>query len=119
MNRCAARAGVTSARGQIGAAEVVDPRPHAVGSLRDTLEKYPHIGRLLPAMGYYPEQVADIERVRRLLGQERLTVIGHSFGGFIATLYAVEFPERVDRLILVSPWLPWYSPPPGDGLVPK
>ena len=34
-----------------GAAEVVDPRPHAVGSILETLKKYPHIGRALPAMG--------------------------------------------------------------------
>ena len=44
-----------------GAAEIVDPRPHAVGSIKATLEKFPHIGKLLPAMGYYPEQVADLE----------------------------------------------------------
>jgi proline iminopeptidase len=62
------------------------------------------------------QQVADIERVRRLLGQERLTVIGHSFGGFIATLYAVEFPERVDRLILVSPAEMLSMPQSGGGL---
>jgi predicted GTPase len=46
---------------KFGAAEVVDPRPHAVGSLRETLDRYPHIGKLLPAMGYYQEQVADME----------------------------------------------------------
>ena len=44
-----------------GAAEVVDPRPNAKGSIRETLDKYPHIGKLLPAMGYYPEQIADLE----------------------------------------------------------
>ncbi len=44
-----------------GAREVVDPRPHAVGSIRDTLAKYPQIGPLLPAMGYFPEQIADLE----------------------------------------------------------
>ncbi|MEM9489403.1 MAG: GTPase, partial [Myxococcota bacterium] len=43
------------------AAEVVDPRPHAVRSIRETLDKYPHIGKLLPAMGYFPEQIADLE----------------------------------------------------------
>jgi proline iminopeptidase len=48
-------------------------------------------------------QIADIERIRRILGQERLTIIGHSFGGFIASLYAAEFPQHVDRLILVAP----------------
>lgn len=48
-------------------------------------------------------QIADIERIRQILGQERLTIIGHSFGGFIATLYAAEFPDRVDKLVLVAP----------------
>lgn len=46
---------------QFGAAEIVDPRPCAVGSIRETLQKYDHIGKLLPAMGYYPEQVAELE----------------------------------------------------------
>lgn len=42
-------------------ATIVDPRPHAVRSIRETLERYPHVGPLLPAMGYYPEQIADLE----------------------------------------------------------
>jgi len=42
-------------------ADVVDPRPNAVGSIAETLKKYPHMGELLPAMGYYPEQIADME----------------------------------------------------------
>ena len=48
-------------------------------------------------------QVADIERIRRLLGDDRLILIGHSWGGFLASLYAAEFPERVEALILVAP----------------
>ena len=48
-------------------------------------------------------QIADIERIRQILGQDKLTLIGHSFGGFIATLYAAEFPEHVDKLVLVAP----------------
>ncbi len=48
-------------------------------------------------------QVADIERIRRILGEEQLVLIGHSFGGFLAALYAAEFPERVERLVLVAP----------------
>ncbi|MBI5878261.1 MAG: alpha/beta hydrolase [Chloroflexi bacterium] len=48
-------------------------------------------------------QVADIERIRRILGDERLVVIGHSWGGLLASLYAAEFPERVDALVLVAP----------------
>jgi proline iminopeptidase len=37
-------------------------------------------------------QVADIERIRRLLGKEQVTLLGHSFGALIAALYASEFP---------------------------
>jgi predicted GTPase len=44
-----------------GAAEVVDPRPYAVGTLAQTFERYPGIGTLLPAMGYGDEQVRDLE----------------------------------------------------------
>jgi predicted GTPase len=54
-------AGVLAAR-KHGAAEVVDPRPHAVGSLRETFAAHPGIGPLLPAMGYGEEQVRDLER---------------------------------------------------------
>ncbi len=42
-------------------AVLVDPREHAVGKMADTYRKYPNIGTLLPAMGYSPEQVADLQ----------------------------------------------------------
>jgi len=45
---------------QHGAADLVDPRPFAVGSIADTFERYPHVGELLPAMGYGVEQVAEL-----------------------------------------------------------
>ena len=48
-------------------------------------------------------QIADIERIRQILGQEKLILIGHSFGGFLAGLYAAEFPERVEAVVLVTP----------------
>ena len=48
-------------------------------------------------------QIADIERVRQILGEEKLILIGHSWGGFLASLYAAEFPEHVEKLILISP----------------
>ncbi len=48
-------------------------------------------------------QIADIERIRRILGDEKLILIGHSWGGFLASLYAAEFPGHVEALILVSP----------------
>jgi proline iminopeptidase len=48
-------------------------------------------------------QIADIERIRQILGEEELILVGHSWGGFLASLYAAEFPEHVEALILVSP----------------
>jgi predicted GTPase len=53
-------AGVVAAR-QHGAAEIVDPREWAVGSLRGIYETYP-VGPVLPAMGYSDEQIAELER---------------------------------------------------------
>jgi predicted GTPase len=52
-------AGTVAAKAH-GAAELVDPRPYAVGSLRAVYEKYPHIGPVLPAMGYGDEQLAEL-----------------------------------------------------------
>jgi len=48
-------------------------------------------------------QLADIERIRQILGDEKLILIGHSWGGFLASLYAAEYPEHVQALVLVSP----------------
>lgn len=53
-------AGVVAAR-QCGAAELVDPRPYAVGSIRGTYEKYSHLTSLLPAMGYSAMQRHELE----------------------------------------------------------
>jgi len=53
-------AGVVAAE-KFGAAELVDPRPFAVGKLQETFDQYPSIGTLLPAMGYGAEQVKDLE----------------------------------------------------------
>lgn len=52
-------AGVVAARTG-GAAEIVDPRPWAVGSIRETYERYPSTGPVLPAMGYSGAQVAEL-----------------------------------------------------------
>jgi predicted GTPase len=49
-----------------GAAELIDPRPCAVGSIAATFEEYPHVGALLPAMGYGKKQHEDLrETIRR------------------------------------------------------
>lgn len=52
-------AGVIAAR-RFGAEALVDPRPYLVGSLQQTFQTYPHIGTLLPAMGYGENQVRDL-----------------------------------------------------------
>jgi predicted GTPase len=52
-------AGTVAARAA-GAAELVDPRPWAVGSIAATYERYPAIGAVLPAMGYGATQLADL-----------------------------------------------------------
>ena len=45
-----------------GASQIVDPRPYAVGTLQEVYRRYPHIGPVVPAMGYSPEQRHDLER---------------------------------------------------------
>ncbi len=45
-----------------GAAEIIDPRPWAVGSIARTFEKYPNTGPVLPAMGYGAEQTAELQQ---------------------------------------------------------
>ena len=54
-------AGVLAAT-EYGAAELVDPRPYAVGEIAETYRQYPEIGDLLPAMGYGAKQVRDLEQ---------------------------------------------------------
>src|SRR5690606_14990927 len=52
-------AGSVAAR-EAGAAELVDPRPYAVGSIAATYAAYPDIGAVLPAMGYGDAQLAEL-----------------------------------------------------------
>lgn len=54
-------AGWVAAR-RFGAAEIVDPRPFAVGSIKETFQKYPKTGPILPAMGYGDAMVHDLEK---------------------------------------------------------
>ena len=51
----------TVAAQRLGAAEIVDPSPYLVGSLKETFAKYPHIENLVPAMGYGEKQLKDLE----------------------------------------------------------
>jgi len=67
-------AGVVAAE-RCGAAEFVDPRPWAVGTIEETFEKYPEIGTLLPAMGYGEQQIKDLEETINAVDCE-VVVIG-------------------------------------------
>ncbi len=79
-------AGTLAAR-DAGASELVDPRPGAVGSIAATFAAYPHLGAVLPAMGYSAEQRAELERTIRASGAE--VVVDAS-------------PARIDRLLDVG-----------------
>jgi predicted GTPase len=58
-----------------GAAEIVDPRAYAAGSIAETFRKYPHVERVLPAMGYGDDQIRDLEATVRATPCD-LVVIG-------------------------------------------
>jgi proline iminopeptidase len=49
------------------------------------------------------EDVADLEAVRRYFGLERMALLGSSYHAAITALYALDFPERVERMLLVCP----------------
>jgi len=53
-------AGVIAAE-TYGATQVIDPRPYAVGTIKETYAQYPHIKRVIPAMGYSATQIKDLE----------------------------------------------------------
>jgi len=53
-------AGIVAAR-RFGAQQIIDPRPYAVGSLQEVYRNYPHIGPLLPAMGYGEKQMQELK----------------------------------------------------------
>lgn len=66
-------AGVVAAR-RHQAAELIDPRREAVGSIRDVFAAYPHIGPVLPAMGYSDAQRAELEATIRNIQPEGVVV---------------------------------------------
>ncbi len=67
-------AGIVAAQ-KYGAKEIIDPRPFAVGSIKDTYQNYPLIGKLLPAMGYGKEQIKELEATINNCAAE-LVIIG-------------------------------------------
>lgn len=62
-------AGVVAAQ-RYGAAELIDPRKFAVGSIAETFKKYPDIGTILPAMGYGDAQMRDLEATINISGAD-------------------------------------------------
>jgi predicted GTPase len=52
----------TVAAEDAGVKEIIDPRPFAVGSIKETFEKYTHLTNVLPAMGYGKKQISELEK---------------------------------------------------------
>ncbi|NWG11787.1 GTPase [Candidatus Bathyarchaeota archaeon] len=46
---------------RLGASEIVDPKPYAVGSIKETYKEYVHLGTILPALGYSDKQIAELK----------------------------------------------------------
>lgn len=67
-------AGVIAAK-TFGASEIVDPRPYALGSIREAYKKYPHMTSILPALGYGDAQVRELEKTINAIPCD-LVVIG-------------------------------------------
>lgn len=72
---------------QKGAAEIVDPRPYAVGSIKNTFDQFPHLDSILPAMGYGKKQTQELEE---------------TIGKAECDLVISGTPIRLDRIINVD-----------------
>ena len=83
-------AGWVAAR-RFGAAEIVDPRPYAVGSIRETYRKYPNTGAVLPAMGYGDQMVHELEQTINN-AQVDLVLIGTPID--LASLLRIDKPSQ-------------------------
>jgi len=66
-------AGVIAAQ-KYGAREIIDPRPYAKGSIKQTFAKYTHIGSLLPAMGYSEIQIKELAATINSIPYETLII---------------------------------------------
>ena len=80
-------AGTVAARAH-GARELVDPRPFAVGSIAETFARYPHLGAVLPALGYSAEQRRELAETIARSGAE--VVVDAS-------------PARLERFLAIGP----------------
>jgi len=77
----------TLAAQQFAAGEIIDPRPFAVGTMADAFRQFPHLGRVLPALGYSPDQCRELRETIENSGAD-LVVDGS--------------PCRIDRLLDLS-----------------
>lgn len=50
------------------------------------------------------QMVESLEEWRKQVNLDKFILLGHSFGGFLATSYAINYPDRVKHLILADPW---------------
>lgn len=108
----------TVAAQQAGATDFVDPRPFAVGSIKDTFAKYPTIGKVLPAMGYGDVQLAELaETIQRTecdvvvsgtpIDLARVLEVGHPLRSASYELREVGDPTLVDVLTpYIDKWQP-------------
>ncbi|MCP3989711.1 MAG: GTPase, partial [Actinomycetia bacterium] len=92
---------------------VVDPRPWAIGSIADTYDRFPHLGPVLPAMGYGDTQLADLGLTAQAVDCDivvtgtpmdlaRIIELGHPTRH---TRYAVQELGRPDLGDVLAPWV--------------
>jgi len=79
-------AGIIAAK-KYGAADIVDPRPYAVGTIKETYRCYPHTGPVLPAMGYSRNQIHDLE---------------HTINGVNCDLVLFATPIQLTRILSIN-----------------
>lgn len=109
-------AGTVAARAG-GAAEIVDPRPWAVGTIAETFERFPHLGPVLPAMGYGEAQIAELSATIRAVECDvivtgtpidlgRLIEMGHPTRH---ARYRVNEVGQPDLASVLGPWIERWS----------
>jgi predicted GTPase len=98
-----------------GVAEIVDPRPYAVGAVRDMLERHPHIGAVLPALGY---SEAECAALARSIGNAAVDVVIAGTPIDLSRALGHDIPvvrARYDFVALGTPSLEdWLADFPGD-----
>ena len=109
--------GAASVAARAHGAQPVDPRPFAVGSLRGVYETYPHLGPVLPAMGYSEQQIADLAATIAATPCDAVlsgtpidlgsALRGHDLGGRVVRHVAYDLDTGTkERLAeLLAPWI--------------